>query len=98
MSAKGLKRACSECGSRFYDMNKRPIICPSCGTEFTMESKTKSKKITAKVAETPVVKKPENEDVLKDIDTDGAEIEGAADLDESDIDPIDASDGDKPDS
>ena len=37
--ARGLKRICAGCGIRFYDMNKRPIICPSCGTEFTGEIK-----------------------------------------------------------
>lgn len=41
---KGLKRICMSCGARFYDMNKKPIICPSCNTEFTGEIKVKSRR------------------------------------------------------
>ena len=41
---RGLKRICAACGARFYDMNKRPIICPSCETEFTGEIKVKTRR------------------------------------------------------
>ncbi len=41
---RGLKRVCAECGIRFYDMNKRPITCPGCATEFTGEPKVKSRR------------------------------------------------------
>jgi len=41
---RGLKRICSGCGARFYDMNKRPIVCPTCDTEFTGEIKVKSRR------------------------------------------------------
>lgn len=34
--ARGTKRTCqsSECGSRFYDLNRDPIVCPLCGTIY----------------------------------------------------------------
>lgn len=38
---RGLKRICTGCGARYYDFNKRPVVCPSCKTEFTTEVKTK---------------------------------------------------------
>lgn len=41
---KGLKRICMSCGARFYDLNKKPIICPSCKTEFTGEIKVKARR------------------------------------------------------
>ena len=41
---RGLKRICMECGTRFYDMNKRPIICPSCSAEFSGEVKIKTRR------------------------------------------------------
>ena len=41
---KGLKRICMSCGARFYDLNKKPIICPSCNTEFTGEIKVKARR------------------------------------------------------
>jgi len=34
----GVKRACLACGTRFYDMRKDPILCPSCGIKFDVES------------------------------------------------------------
>lgn len=34
----GVKRACLACGTRFYDMRKDPIVCPSCGAKFDVES------------------------------------------------------------
>ncbi len=41
---KGLKRICMSCGARFYDLSKKPIICPSCNTEFTGEIKVKARR------------------------------------------------------
>ena len=34
----GVKRACLACGTRFYDMRKDPIVCPSCGANFDVET------------------------------------------------------------
>ena len=42
--SKGLKRICMNCGMRFYDLDKDPIICPGCETEFTGEEKVKSRR------------------------------------------------------
>jgi uncharacterized protein (TIGR02300 family) len=69
--AKGLKRICMNCGARFYDLDKTPIICPSCETEFTGEVKAKSRRGRAAAEEAPVVKeaeKPTVEDDDNDID------------------------------
>lgn len=41
---RGLKRVCVDCGIRFYDMNKRPIVCPNCSTEFTGVIKVKTRR------------------------------------------------------
>jgi uncharacterized protein (TIGR02300 family) len=30
----GSKRQCQNCGAKFYDLNKDPIVCPKCGTTF----------------------------------------------------------------
>lgn len=34
----GTKRVCINCAAKFYDLNKDPITCPKCGTEFTVAS------------------------------------------------------------
>ena len=44
----GTKRT-GPCGTKFYDFNKNPIICPSCGGEVIInEVKTKTKKMRQK--------------------------------------------------
>jgi uncharacterized protein (TIGR02300 family) len=49
--ARGLKRVCVSCGIRFYDLNKRPIHCPNCETEFSGEIKLKSRRGRASAAD-----------------------------------------------
>lgn len=38
--ARGTKRTCqnSECGSRFYDLNRSPIVCPVCQSQYVIAS------------------------------------------------------------
>ena len=40
----GIKRICSSCNTKYYDFNKSPIICPSCGAEFDPDYYLKTKK------------------------------------------------------
>ncbi|MBS4046740.1 MAG: TIGR02300 family protein [Ferrovibrio sp.] len=47
----GAKRRCLSCSAAFYDLNKSPIICPKCGTEFNPEVPMKSSRRPAKVEE-----------------------------------------------
>lgn len=35
----GNKRICASCATKFYDMNKSPIVCPKCGTVLELTSK-----------------------------------------------------------
>jgi uncharacterized protein (TIGR02300 family) len=30
----GSKRQCQNCGAKFFDLNRDPIVCPKCGTVF----------------------------------------------------------------
>ncbi|MFM9860302.1 TIGR02300 family protein [Pseudoxanthobacter sp. M-2] len=30
----GVKRLCPSCGTKYYDLNRSPILCPKCGTTF----------------------------------------------------------------
>ncbi len=61
LDIRGLKRVCASCGIRFYDMNKRPIICPECKTEFTGEIKMRTRRGRAAAeAETPADAADEN--------------------------------------
>ena len=55
----GTKRI-GPCGTKFYDFNKNPVICPNCGGEvITKEEKIKSSKNLAK-EKTKVISQEEN--------------------------------------
>jgi len=40
----GTKRNCQSCGTKFYDLLKSPIVCPSCGATFDPEALLKSRR------------------------------------------------------
>ena len=60
----GKKRICLACNTKYYDFNKSPIICPSCGTEFNPDIYLKSKK--GKSLSTKLVSK-KDESISNDI-------------------------------
>jgi uncharacterized protein (TIGR02300 family) len=59
----GTKRLCPNCGARYYDLNRDPIICPRCGTRFEVVAATRSRPVAAKAA---VVPEPEEAELEKD--------------------------------
>lgn len=72
---RGLKRICGDCGVRFYDLNKRPIICPSCGTEFDGEVKVKSRRGRSAAVPEDTAMKPAEAEALKAKAADDDELE-----------------------
>ena len=56
----GTKRICHSCGTRFYDLLRAPIVCPSCGTEFDPEALLRTRRSRSVVSERePVAVGPE---------------------------------------
>ena len=43
----GTKRLCPNCGTRYYDMQHDPIVCPRCGTAFDPEALLKTRRTRA---------------------------------------------------
>ena len=43
----GTKRICPNCGTRYYDMRRDPIMCPKCGAPFDAEFLVKTRKSRA---------------------------------------------------
>ena len=37
----GKKVVCNNCEAKFYDLNRKPAICPHCGTEYEEPSNDK---------------------------------------------------------
>ena len=68
----GTKRVCPSCGTKYYDLNRNPIVCPSCGTVFVVAA-------AAAPARAVVERKPEA--VAKPAPEEaGVEIEREADV------------------
>jgi len=67
VATRGLKRICPNCGTRYYDFNKRPVLCPDCKTEFTGEIKVKARRGRASVVE-------DDEAVLGDVGLETKEV------------------------
>ena len=40
----GTKRICPSCGTRYYDLTRKPVICPKCSTPFDPEAFLKSRR------------------------------------------------------
>jgi uncharacterized protein (TIGR02300 family) len=84
---RGTKRTCqnTECGSRFYDLNRDPIVCPICQTAYKLDA-LPSEAVTA--APAPAAKRPapepaealiEGEDALPAIEGDDEAVAGEED-------------------
>jgi len=60
----GSKQLCPACGSKFYDLGKRPAVCPKCGDSFDPEEALRTRRVRARVGAVPdyedeeVAKKP----------------------------------------
>ena len=66
----GVKRACLACGTRFYDMRKDPIVCPSCSAKFDVETIFRPRRTRAPVDEPPAAPPPPAADTVKGEDLD----------------------------
>ncbi|MBW8724257.1 MAG: TIGR02300 family protein [Inquilinus limosus] len=92
----GAKRICHNCGARYYDLQRDPIICPKCGTEYDPEAFLKSRRSRSIIVDEPVEKvravKNDDSDALDETETEeeAGEDEEAAEevevIDEGDLD------------
>ena len=98
----GTKRLCANCGAKFYDLNKDPIVCPKCQTVMQLATVTRPRPEPprpAAVEEEPVV--PETQEAefvsLEEADAEaqgkkapeGEAVEGADEDIEIEDEPMD---------
>ena len=89
-SIKGEKHHCSNCGAKFFDLNKKPIICPKCNTEVMDKSVVKTKsvisdpKIDKTILDKPITKNTNIND-FEDIENNDIEEEEEGEDDTSSI-------------
>lgn len=96
--ARGTKRTCqsSECGARFYDLNRDPITCPICGSIYELASSPLA--LAAASGEEKSARRGRKSDYAEKTPVDaGAEREGDEALEdiEEDADAAVASDDDE---
>jgi len=92
-AARGTKRTCQnpQCGSRFYDLNRDPIVCPICDTAYVIasapggivEDKNRKKKPEFVDEAAPVAEAPEVEGAEELVDIEATEEPIAAEADET---------------
>ena len=47
----GSKRQCLNCGAKFFDLNRDPILCPKCGATFQIAMPVRAQRAAAAAAD-----------------------------------------------
>ena len=84
----GVKRTCQNCGARFYDLRRDPIVCPVCTTVYDVERQPRVRRgggvVKEETTSRPKVSKVVAADELADSQLDEpADIEDVEGEDES---------------
>lgn len=97
----GQKRVCNSCAAKFYDLNKDPIFCPKCGTEYDAAAVVKTRRTRTPAEDKPKSKKApkiaevetevpgagvDDEAVVEDEEEEEGVIEDASELGEDEDD------------
>ena len=53
----GGKHTCQHCGVKYYDLNRSPIVCPKCGTQFNPDALLRSRRSKPVPPEKPAAPK-----------------------------------------
>ena len=70
----GAKRICPSCGTRYYDLLRKPVICPNCATPFDPEAFLKSRRARPAAPVEKEVEPVGAGELEADLDTEEAEI------------------------
>jgi uncharacterized protein (TIGR02300 family) len=94
----GAKQICPNCQAKFYDLGRRPAVCPKCGTSFDPEEAVKNRRIRARTV-TPDYDADDEVKPVKPVDPDVEGFEDEPDetpeIDEAvEADPVDTDDDD----
>ena len=90
----GLKRTCLSCDMRFYDFNRRPIICPGCGIEFDPEQLLKGRKSRAATRSATKASASDDASDLDETEFDDEDVRVAVNKNDNDKDDDDDDDDD----
>jgi uncharacterized protein (TIGR02300 family) len=91
----GEKQTCPSCGAKFYDLRKRPAVCPKCQTAFDPADETLKVKRTRRA---PVYGKAgyeDDEEAVAETEEAEEEVEETPELDAEGADEVIASEDDE---
>lgn len=95
----GAKQICPSCQSKFYDLGRRPAVCPKCGASFDPEEALRSRRVRARATPADYETEDEVDDKKKKVadseDADGFEdeVEDTPEIDEAvEADPVESDD------
>ena len=80
----GQKQICPTCQTKFYDLTRRPAVCPKCGASFDPEEALRNRRVRTRVPDYEDEEKP-----AKVVDADQEGFEDEAD-ETPEIDSADA--------
>ena len=93
----GNKRQCQNCGAKFFDLNKDPIVCPKCGTVFQVVAAARARPAAkAEEEEDTEVATPAGVEVVSLDEVEAGEEKAAAEPVGDDID-VEEDDAEAPD-
>ena len=92
----GVKRSCTSCGAKFYDLRRDPIICPKCDTALDPAAVGKSQRAKAPAAVKEAPTKPAKKAEMEDDDLIVAEDDSLDDdsLEDDSLEDVDIEDDD----
>ena len=70
----GQKQICPHCQAKFYDLNRRPAVCPKCQTAFDPEEAVRNRRIRSRAPDYEADEEKE-EKVVVDEEAEGFEEE-----------------------
>lgn len=91
----GAKRICQNCGAKYYDFDKDPVECPSCGAAFDPEAFMRGRRSRVAASLPPAEVRPDSAEVetIKEL-TDAPVLNPVEGVDEPE--PMDADQPDVP--
>lgn len=91
----GAKQICPNCQSKFYDLNRRPAVCPKCGETFDPEEALKSRRVRAR-AVTPDYDADDEKEAPAPKEADGYEdeVDETPEIDEAAEEVVESDDED----
>jgi len=81
----GFKRVCGNCGTKFYDFGRSPIVCPKCGTVYAVTGAARAAARAEPVAEAEEELTPAGAEIISleeaEAETTGKKKPATADVD-----------------